>query len=58
MYCYKCAILRERKMPSLKPFTNQNYYLQGYTVSTSSFVDVNYVYMVQFVQLFKNLQLQ
>jgi len=45
-------------MPSLKPFTNQNYYLQGYTVSTSSFVDVNYVYMVQFVQLFKNLQLQ
>jgi hypothetical protein len=23
MYCYKCAIFREHKMPGIKPFTNE-----------------------------------
>jgi len=43
MFCYKFAIFREHKMTDLNNLPMRSYYLQGHTLSSSSFVDVTNV---------------
>ena len=53
MFCYKCAIFRERKMPVSNHLPIISYYLQGYAFCISSFVDVHYVQMYNLCRLLK-----